>query len=719
MFLQWVKKMNTNDFEEKSYKQSIFKIILLFVVLNLSIAFVLYLIHTNAQKEDLFLSISEKSRAVGNSAVTVIEKALDVGIPIDDLNGTTQFLNMKLKSARELEYLILTDEKGEILSKSDDFVESDDKNKRGSKESIKGKFKIFSKIERSIEEEIQPFEIYAFYNIPLRIVNNNKIQGYLHVGLSNRAVDANIENVFIDIAIILLAAMIIGYEFLSYIFRNVVVQPMRDFNKAVRRVVISDYSQIDTPRSHDSFGQILSGLNENIVSLTKWFNQLKERFSNISTQNGYYDVINDSINELTLKYDYPKNEIKVNPISPVVINLRLVMFLMMFGETILIPAIPSYAAQFYEPTFFISKQMLSAIPIILNMIFVAAAIPFVPKLSYRVGFRQSFMIGPMIMAFGYFVAFMFESLTGFFIARSISAIGFSICYVTSQNYVAAYATTESRIQSYGIVTIAIGAAYICGAPIGGILIDNVGYRALFLISIIAAALCIIIASRYIVDLSNVTLHARRETAKSSWELFKIPELSFAVIFSSLPTRFMHTGVVCYLYPLYLQSIGSSQSVIGRVMMIYGVISFLFAPYAPKLIQKLKCPTVVTFMSAILIAMPMIFDIKYHGTWSVVTQLSFYTLFTIIYVSSLMSLLDDLSTKYAKAHTKTAILGFYFVFERIGMIVGPAITALVLLKADFSHALLYLGSALIMCNLIYASFLFYNRFLCKKKQSIGK
>ncbi len=711
--------MNTNDFEEKSYKQSIFKIILLFVVLNLSIAFVLYIIHTNAQKEDLFLSISEKSRAVGNSAVTVIEKALDVGIPIDDLNGSTQFLNMKLKSARELEYLILTDAKGEILAKSDDFVESDDKVKRGSKESIKGKFKVFSKIERSVEEEIQPFEIYAFYNIPLRVVSNNAIQGYLHVGLSNRAVDANIENVFIDIAIILLAAMIIGYEFLSYIFRNVVVQPMRDFNKAVRRIVISDYSQIDTPRSNDSFGQILSGLNENVISLTKWFNQLKERFSNISTKNGYYDVINDSITELTLKYDYPKNEVKVNAIAPVVINLRLVMFLMMFGETILIPAIPSYAAQFYESTFFVSKQMLSAIPIILNMIFVAAAIPFVPKLSYRVGFRQSFMIGPMIMAFGYFVAFMFENLTGFFIARSISAIGFSICYVTSQNYVAAYATTESRIQSYGIITIAIGAAYICGAPIGGILIDNVGYRALFLISIIASVLCIVIANRYIVDLSNVTLQARRETAKSSWELFKIPELSFAVIFSSLPTRLMHTGVVCYLYPLYLQSIGSSQSVIGRVMMIYGVISFLFAPYAPKLIEKLKCPTVVTCMASILIALPMIADIKYHGTWSVVTQLSFYTLFTIIYVSSLMSLLDDLGTKYSKAHTKTAILGFYFVFERIGMIVGPAITALILLKTDFSHALLYLGIALVVCNLIYASFLFYQKFLCKKKPSIGK
>jgi MFS family permease len=699
--------ITNKDFEDRSYKQSIFKITFLFFVLNFILASFLYIYHITSQKEDLFAAMGEKSQTIGYSVVDLYQKATELGIPLNEVVGGNEYLDESMKASKELEYLVVTDAKGDVIARS---TEIEDKTKQNARhERLKGHFKVFARSVETINEKIFLFKIYSYTNIPLRIINNGKLEGYLHVGVSNQAIDANIDNIFYDIALILFASLLIGYEFLSYIFRNSMIQPMLDFNRALHRIDDRDFSEVESSRTKDNFGNILDDLNKNTIKLTTWFASIKDRLKNISPTNGHYDIIKDSIYEMSRKFKYPEEEIKVNPVTPVVINLRLVMFLVILGEAILIPSIPSYAATYFQPSFFItSVQFLSALPIIIYMTFVCIGIPLVPKLSYRIGFKKSFMLGAFISAAGYLIGFMFEHLAGLLVSRLISAIGFSICFVSSQNYVAAYAAEQSRIQSYSIINIASGAAYICGMPVGGILVDTVGYRPLFFFSFLCSIACFVISKRYIVDIGNVTLRKKRHTEKSMRDLFKIKELVFAVLCSCLPTRLLFTGVICFLYPLYLHSLGNSQSIVGRIMMLYGLITYLIASSVPKYVKKIKNPALLTVYMSVLITIPMMVHPFYKSTQAIIAEILVNTTCVIIYISAQMNILDRISVKYSQEHTKTAILGFYYLFERIGMIFGPVITSLILIKTDFSHTLFYLGLGLFVINVIYLIFLVYQK-----------
>jgi hypothetical protein len=79
----------------------------------------------------------------------------------------------------------------------------------------------------------------------------------------------------------------------------------------------------------------------------------------------------------------------------------------------------------------------------------------------------------------------------------------------------------------------------------------------------------------------------------------------------------------------------------------------------------------------------------------------------------MNMIDKISEKYKDKHSKTSMLIFYYTFERFGMIIGPGLTSMILIRSDFSHTLLYLGIGLFTTNLIYATYLIYTKFKGEK------
>ena len=49
--------------------------------------------------------------------------------------------------------------------------------------------------------------------------------------------------------------------------------------------------------------------------------------------------------------------------------------------------------------------------------------------------------------------------------------------------------------------------------------------------------------------------------------------------AAIPAKILLTGVCFYLVPLYVLSLGSTQSVVGRILMLYGVVMVVVSPLA--------------------------------------------------------------------------------------------------------------------------------------------
>lgn len=716
--INYMESKNKKDIDFKE-KTSI-KLIIQFIIQIIFVVSTLYILHVSVERKDLIHAIDDKGKFVGDSIVHAIQQALDVGIPFSQIQGGNDYLDDRLNATPELSYLVWTDANGQVLATSR-YTNYDTYGLDVSEiiDGLQGRLQVFAESQKEIQQDLKVFHLYSFYNIPIAIVRDQKTIGYLHVGISENAITSKIENVSYDVAIIVMIALMISYELLQYLFRNNVTEALSDLKKGIKHVVHHNYQYLIPVRKNIGFGYLLNLFNQCVLAINKRYQMIHSRLKRLKNTHPAYLYLLDLLTVLEKKYSLNQEGAAYHNVKPIIGNLRLIMFLVVFSDAMLLPAIPSYAAQFYVPSMPGSSTLLGAISVIVYMLSMAIMIPFVSKISDRFYFRTTFMLCGIFMAMGYFVGLSFYSLTGFLISRMLTGCGYSLGYVSCQNYISAYSTPENKTEALSIFGFALGAGFICGSPIGGILIDNIGYRALFGLSGVLSLVCAFVSYQSIDDIKKDSIQKKSIETKKFRDLFKLKDLVLFSALSVMPTRFMYSAVVCFLYPLYLLSLNNSQSTIGRIMMLYGVYNFLFSKWTSKLILKSNYFFGYTLISSMMIALTMMIDSFFKNTGAIVFELSIVTFSLIVYTKSTLRTLDYMSQKYKDNYDRSSITSFYFLFERIGMIFGPGITTLFLTVYDFSHTLLYLGMCLLIFNMVYLMILFVRqlKFYFKTKDRI--
>lgn len=673
----------------------------------------LFYFHTMAQEEMLSTEISNRSEAVGNSIVRLVEIALENGIPIDEFVDMPEYLNSNMQSSDELSYIAVTDIDGFLLYNSIHFENS-----------IRGLFKRFALGTYENDEKISGFNISnKYYNIPLKINNDGKDTGFLHLGVSKKATTGRIDDIYYDIITILFVSIVIGFEFFIFIFRNTVTQAFTELMSTMRRVINDDYTRTSVKRTKDAVGELTQKLNQLITHTAKMYQGIS-RFAapqhhQDQSREDQFLHIRETLIETTDGKSFPQDGTPTQDVlQPIVDNLRLPAFLLVLAETILVTILPTYASQFYDPLLGLSKQFISGSPVLVFMLFSGLAIPLSNKISYKIGFQKTLIIGLIFSTIGYLLACFTSSLLILLTTRAITAFGYGLAYASCQNYIAAYAPAKKRIQSYAIFAIAFGGAYICGSPIGGILVENVGYNFTFSVAAFSSIICLMIVKKYIVDFSNFTLQKRRVTKKTPRQLFLCKPLVAAVIFSGVPARMIFSSLICFIYPLYLRSLGNSQASVGRIVMIYGIVSFVASPFAARIIERIYSGPYTLMLSALCIASSLFLTFFTTNLLTTCFALGIYTLGSVLHTCSMMSVLERIAEIEYENHTKDTILSFYFIFERVGMITGPAIFSLALTFYDYQTTIVMMAAVVFISTFIYFILNFSIGSYYSQKNSIG-
>lgn len=696
---------------KKFFDRMIVKTIILTMFVSFIGSSLLFYLHTQEQEKTLQFEIENRSRAVGRSIINVFQLALKLGIPFENMVAVKDFLDVNLKNTGELDYITITDLQGELLYKTTNF-----------KNSIKGSFKRFARDSYPDINILPSYYVSEYHNIPLRIEKNKKTIGYLHLGVSQKITAAHINDVYYDIMTILFVSMVIGFEFLIFIFRNSVMLPLFDFSLMLRRSSQFDYRRMVPEKTKDAVGQLIRSINRIIQHLVEKHNLLSSEIKELqqgSKKNNRFLLVNEGIYDLETRCQFPEKKASFDREQPVVENLRLPSFLVVLAETVLVTILPAFAMQFYTPDLIISKALLGSTPIVTFMVFSGLSVPLATFISYRIGFQKTLVAGAIIAAFGYILNFFSVNLYLFLLGRAITAIGYGLSYVTYQNYIAAYASNTKRIKSYSIFAIAFAAAYICGAPIGGILVDNIGYYYTFAIAGIVSIFSMMIVRQYIVDFGEYSLQKTRETLKKPRALFSLKPLLFPVFCSGLPARLIFTSIICMFYPLYLTvEMGNTQSTTGRVIMIFGVTSFLISPLAARFIEKIQLPQIMVSGSSFLIAFAILFDAFVPSLLGPIIGLFLYAAGAVTHTLAMMSLLEKISEKEYNNHTKSSILSMYFIVERIGMTCGPALVGLLLTYFSFYETMLMLGLIIVIPNTVYLIYWVYVHLAYSKNKELS-
>ena len=143
----------------------------------------------------------------------------------------------------------------------------------------------------------------------------------------------------------------------------------------------------------------------------------------------------------------------------------------------------------------------------------AVFVPIWGKLGDTIGRKRVYIIGFAVFIFGSVLAGLAWNLTSMIVFRVIQAIASSADYPTAMAILAVtFKDMKARAQALGIWSSSFAAASVFGPLIGGPLIDNFGWRSVFLVNLPVGLIGVAMALAFI----NESVSEKREVKFDWW-----------------------------------------------------------------------------------------------------------------------------------------------------------------------------------------------------------
>jgi len=176
----------------------------------------------------------------------------------------------------------------------------------------------------------------------------------------------------------------------------------------------------------------------------------------------------------------------------VLLTVIIGTFLGRLDQTIVNLALPSIIQDFGITV--TSAGWIATAYILANAIFV----PIWGKLGDTWGRKKVYILGFLVFIFGSVLAGLAWNLSSLLVFRVIQAIAGSADYPTAMAIIAVtFKTAKERAQALGLWSSSFAAAVVFGPLIGGPLIDNFGWRAVFIINLPVGILGLVMAMVFI------------------------------------------------------------------------------------------------------------------------------------------------------------------------------------------------------------------------------
>ena len=376
-------------------------------------------------------------------------------------------------------------------------------------------------------------------------------------------------------------------------------------------------------------------------------------------------------------------------------SIRPAAFLFLFGVDISISFVPLHMEQLYEPIFGLSRDLLMGLPISVEMFFAGITILSAGAWIDRRGWHEPFLSGLFLSGLGVLYSWLAPNALHFVLSRAVVGLGYGLSWMACQGFVISYTDENTKTQGLAQVFAGIMAGSICGGAAGAMLAERMGYYPVFLIG----ALIIFSVIAYTLIFLHGTLRKPTYTIQEQPALaakkgqtikFLLNRNVFSLILlSALPGAVAVVGFLYYFSPVYLNRIGTSQSTIGRILMIYGICLIYIAPIISKYADRSQNKKMYVFASGILGSLAFMIFWLMEGP--IATALAIFFL-------GLSSSFGAPRRSYILQFKESRQLGpgrtisLFNSFMRAGQVLGPIMFGWLILATDIATGITYFGIA---------------------------
>ncbi len=639
--------------------------------------------------------MAAKVASVGSSVRALVLRAVENGIPFEDLFGVVDRFGEIRDEVPEVAYIAITDTQGKILHRS--AADPAGTAQHFASPPVLALLKT--------PGAVAPLaQVGGEYIVSMPIVAGERALGVLHLGVDVRFVDNIVLDMLYDVVVVLVVTLFFTLELLHFLAGAKLEASLRTLGETFERGAAGQFTTPHQARADQAFGPLLKLMDATLARINGAYAALArdvERSRRVPAHERQPGLAaaHTGLQALAQRFRFGAAEPAPQADDSQLAKIRAPLFMFILAEELTRSFLPGYVKELLVPVPGVSPQLVVGLPIALFMLIVAIGQPFFGVYCERVGHRRTMLTGAAVATVGFFATALAHNVLDLLLWRSLCALGYAMVFVAGQAYVLDHATPSNRARSFALFVGAIMAATVCGPSIGGILADNIGVRPTFVI----AALLALGSMAVIRGLPGKGLVARTRAAVRLPRLNEIGSLMLNRRFmtvtglAAMPAKILLTGVCFYLIPLYVLTEGGTQAMAGRILMTYAVIMVVLAPLTASLATSRERMHWLVGGGLLISGLGGMLLLAGGAVGWVFAAVALVGLGQSLSISAQSALVSEHCETEIQRLGDGVVYGVYRLLERLGNAMGPLIAAALVLQVGYRTSFVAIGVAVFLCG----------------------
>lgn len=645
--------------------------------------------------EELEPEIHEYAYAVGRSVAVTLEKAVGYGIPFGQLRGVERYLDEVREDHPAVLYMTVTNRRGTVLHHSGADATL----------AVGGMVELTAGVDGR-----GGYALEGYYNTYQPIAVAGTEIGTLHVGQDRGLALERLWEIGFDLVTVIVVSSLVALELLYFVFRHTFPSP----RNATRE--LGGHKGSDGTPSRAGAGVIVgagAGGDDWSCRLDRRkgaaSNDCRGALRGILRSRGAWDRVRGCAARLRSEHHRMAPEHPGGLGGNGMPYVRPALFLLVFAESLSLSFFPMYVDELYSPLTGVPREVVLGLPISLFMLVWALSLPWAGGWSDRVGRRRPLVIGALVTAAGLLLTGLSHGIYDLLLWRSLTAIGYGITFITCQGYLTDHSLPGQRTRSMAVFLSAFFSGALCGAAIGGIVAERLGYSVTFLLSAYLAVVCALFVFWFIPERRQPVVSFTGKGFTPDFRVvFRNKRFLVVTFFAAIPAKICLTGFLYYTAPLFLQHLGASQSNAGRMIMAYGLSVMMVSPLSARLADRMAGGRLLIIAGGLLASGAIVLPHFYESTLAMTLSICLLGVAHGVSVSPQVPLIVEALEREGEKIGTGAAIGLFRFVERIGNIAGPLIAGVLIANFSYSGAFIGLGSIAFLGIVVFgALWAFFN------------
>ncbi|MGR3715379.1 MAG: MFS transporter [Thermohalobaculum sp.] len=599
--------------------------------------------------------LANRTRLIVTIIRAEIQRALELGIPIDAVAGLDRYLDRSLEQFAEVDRITIATAAGKPVA----LVE------RAGAPSLMA--------QTGLGEVISVRR--TTFNLP--ILHGNRLVAEITVEISPLFVQTRLRDVFLDVLVLALIATLVALELALAVTISSVGKPLDRVFRLLGEQRAGDFHHRIRPGGLGGLGRTAARLNDHAEDLAV-------RLATIPA--ALRTTIDARIAEAR------PLRLRLSDLN----DIRLALFLFSVATEISSAFLPLYARAATRPEW-LSPEIAAAAPLVLYLVAVAALSPFGGALARRFGARRLFLASVPPTALALMAMGFSSSLVEITLWRGVMAVFYATATIACQEYTIRAAGGQAGARPVGAFIAVVYGGVFCGSALGGLVAGRFGIDAAFVTGAVIALLSGLLGA--------AAMRGRAgDRAGASQPESPLPaaatrglggRLIALLLGIAVPMNAATAIFIWYLTPLMLSATGSGPAEIARVVMLYYLSVVLFGPMVTRLADGRPGPVSLVVTGALGSGAALLSLSLWSGFWAVAVAVAGLGLGHTLIRAPLYALALRITGGPGPGINALRLL------ERVGAILGLAAGAVLLGEIGAEAGIRLLGLAVLAGVAVYA------------------